>query len=324
MNKLLFALGVSALSPIALAKPIITTSIKPVSMVVAAIAGDKAEIQQIVSSTASPHDFAMRPSDLKKILNADVVVWVGESLERFLEKPLENAGKENSSIEWLALEGMSLHNFAKEHHHDDEGEAEEGHHDDHEAHEDHDHEAHGDHDEHEGHHHDGVDPHVWLSPDNARVLAKAVTARLVSLDAANAEYYNGNLASFEKGLSAKDAEIRSALNKVNSVPYIVFHDGYSYFEQHYGLSHAGEITVSPERKPGAKKVAEIRHEIEEHNVQCVFSEPQFSPAIVKTLLDGTDVNTTPLDPLGAQVKMGTNAYLSFLDSLSGQFLSCLG
>ncbi|WP_100185938.1 zinc ABC transporter substrate-binding protein ZnuA [Marinomonas sp. BSi20584] len=325
MNKLLLALGVSALTPLALAKPVIVTSIKPVSMVVAAIAGDKAEIQQIVSSTASPHDFAMRPSDLKKIINADTVVWVGESLERFLEKPLENAGKEESSIEWLALDGMALHNFAKEHHHD-EDEAEEVH-DDHEAHGDHehgDHEEHGDHDEHEGHHHDGVDPHVWLSPDNARILAKAVTARLVSLDSLNAEYYKGNLASFEKGLSAKDAEIRNALNKVNKVPYIVFHDGYSYFEQHYGLSHAGEITVSPERKPGAKKVAEIRHEIQENKVQCVFSEPQFSPAIVKTLLEGSDVKTAPLDPLGSKVKMGTNAYFSFLDSLSGQFLSCLG
>jgi zinc transport system substrate-binding protein len=327
MNKLLFALGVSALSPLALAKPVIVTSIKPVSMIVAAIAGDKAEIQQIVSSTASPHDFAMRPSDLKKIINADTVVWVGESLERFLEKPLENAGKEESSIEWLALDGMALHNFAKEHHHD-EDEAEEDHDHEHEAHGDHEehdeHEAHDEHEGHEGHHHDGVDPHVWLSPDNARVLAKAVTARLVSLDSANAEYYKDNLASFEKGLSAKDAEIRNALNKVNKVPYIVFHDGYSYFEQHYGLSHAGEITVSPERKPGAKKVAEIRHEIQENKVQCVFSEPQFSPAIVKTLLEGSDVKTAPLDPLGSKVKMGTNAYFSFLDSLSGQFLSCLG
>ena len=156
------------------------------------------------------------------------------------------------------------------------------------------------------------------------MLAKAVTARLVSLDSANAEYYKGNLVSFEKGLSAKDAEIRNALNKVNKVPYIVFHDGYSYFEQHYGLQNAGEITVSPERKPGAKKVAEIRHEIEENKVQCVFSEPQFSPAIVKTLLEGSDVKTAPLDPLGSQVKMGTNAYFSFLDSLSGQFLNCLG
>jgi zinc transport system substrate-binding protein len=319
MNKFLFALGVSALSPLVLAKPTIVTSIKPVSMVVAAIAGDHAEIQQIVSSTASPHDFAMRPSDLRKISNADTVVWVGESLERFLEKPLKNAGKEQSSIEWLALEGMSLHNFAEEAHHDED---EEEHHGEHEEHEEH--EEHKEHEEHEGHNHDGVDPHVWLLPDNARVLARAVAARLVSLDAENAAYYEGNLVAFEKGLTAKDAEIRKALSAVNTVPYIVFHDGYRYFEQHYGLSHSGEITVSPERKPGAKKVAEIRREIVEHNVQCVFSEPQFSPAIVETLLEDSNVKTVPLDPLGGNIVMGKNAYFSFLDNLSGQFLSCLG
>ncbi|MBJ7536897.1 zinc ABC transporter substrate-binding protein [Marinomonas transparens] len=352
MNKLLLTLGVSALSPLTMAKPVIVTSIQPVSMVVAAITGDRAEIEQIVSSTASPHDFALRPSDLRKIAQADTVVWVGESLESFLEKPLENAGKEASSIEWLALDGMSLRDFGEEHHdehagHDDHDEhaghddhdEHAGHddHDEHAGHDDHDeHAGHDDHDEHgghddhdehvghEGHHHDGVDPHVWLSPDNAKVLARAVTKRLASLDADNAKYYQANLAKFEQGLTTQDATIRAALNKVNKVPYIVFHDGYSYFEEHYALNHAGEVTVSPERKPGAKKVAELRHEIEEHKVQCVFSEPQFSPAIVNTLLEGTKVKTARLDPLGSDIKLDMNAYFNFMNSLSDQFLSCLG
>ncbi|MFT2099553.1 zinc ABC transporter substrate-binding protein ZnuA [Marinomonas sp. 2405UD66-6] len=333
MNKLFFALGVSALSPLALAKPTIVTSISPVSMIVAAIAGDKADIQQIVSSTASPHDFALRPSDLRKISNADAVVWVGESLENFLEKPLKNAGKEESSIEWLALKGVELHNFGEEGHddhdeHDDHGHDEHDDHD-HDEHDDHDHDGHDDHDHdehegHEGHSHEGVDPHVWLSPDNARVLAEAVTMRMVYLDSANAEYYKANLAAFDKGLSAKDDEIRHSFDKVSKVPYIVFHDAYTYFEEHYGLNNSGEVSVSPERKPGAKKVAELRHQIEENKIQCVFSEPQFSPGIVKALLDGTNVKTAVLDPLGSEIPLSKDAYFTFLSTLSGQFLSCLG
>ncbi|MBR7889469.1 zinc ABC transporter substrate-binding protein [Marinomonas sp. A79] len=348
MNKLFFALGVTALSPLALAKPVIATSIKPVSMIVAAIAGDHADIQQIVASTASPHDFALRPSDIKKIHNADAVVWVGESLEHFLEKPLENAGKEDSSIEWMALKGVTLQDRSKKHeeHDDHDHDA----HDDHDDHEGHDHDAHDDHDEHdehdeheghdhddhkghdhdeheeeghEGHNHTGIDPHVWLLPQNAVVLAKAVTERMMWLDSANAAYYQGNFAKFEQGLKAKDAEIRKDLSAVGDVPYIVFHDGYRYFESHYGLNNAGAVTVSPERKPGAKKVAEIRHEIEENKVQCVFSEPQFSPAIVKVLIEGTNVKSGVLDPLGSAVKVDMNAYFTFLDSLKGQYLSCL-
>lgn len=327
MNKLLMALGASVLSPVLLAKPIIVTSIKPVSMVVEAIAGDRATIEQIVSSTASPHDFAMRPSDLRKINQADVVVWVGESLERFLEKPLENAGKEESSIEWLSLNGMTIENFAKghEHHHEDEDHDEDDHgHMEDVDHHDADHHEDEHHDEgHEGHHHDGVNPHVWMSPNNAKVLAEAVTKRLVTLDASNASYYQANLETFEKKLSATDTQIKKAMQAVHGVPYIVFHDGYGYFEHHYGLDHAGAITVSPERQPGAKKIAELRKEITEHNVTCVFSEPQFSPAIVQTLLSGTKVNTAVLDPLGSDIKLSQNAYFDFLNELSGQFTSCL-
>lgn len=335
MNKLLVALGASVLSPVLFAKPMIVTSIKPVTMVVAAIGGDRINIEQIVSSTASPHDFALRPSDLNNISNADTVVWVGESLERFLEKPLENAGKEESSIEWLALKGMKLQEFAGGHHdeHDEDnhGEHDKDHHDDHDEdhhdehadhHDEHD-EEHHDEEGHEGHNHDGVDPHVWLSPDNAKTLAEAVTKRLVSLDSANASYYQANLAGFEKGLELKDAEIKASLSTVQHVPYIVFHDGYGYFEKHYGLDNVGSVTVSPERKPGAKKIAEIRNMIDSNKVQCVFSEPQFSPAIVKTLLDGTQVKTSPLDPLGSNVTISRNAYLDFLTQISGQFMSCL-
>ncbi|MDP5056259.1 MAG: zinc ABC transporter substrate-binding protein, partial [Marinomonas hwangdonensis] len=133
MNKLFFALGASVLAPLAVAKPVIATSITPVSMVVAAIAGDKADIEQIVSSTASPHDFALRPSDLRKLHNADTVVWVGESLENFLEKPLQNAGKDDTAIEWLALEGVTLLDFGADEH------------DDHKGHDDHGHKKHDDH-----------------------------------------------------------------------------------------------------------------------------------------------------------------------------------
>ncbi|REG82877.1 zinc ABC transporter substrate-binding protein ZnuA [Marinomonas pollencensis] len=364
MNKLLVALGTSVLSPVLLAKPIIVTSIKPVSMVVAAVAGDHAKIEQIVSSTASPHDFALRPSDLAKISQADTVVWVGESLERFLEKPLENAGKEDSAIEWLALTGMTLQNFDEGHHddhadhdehHDDHADHDEHHdehadhdehhddhadhdehHDDHADHDEH-HDDHADHDEHhddhadhneqasghEGHHHEGVNPHVWLYPENAKVLAEAVAKRLSKIDPENAASYQANLADFEKGLALKDAELKASLATVKDVPYIVFHDGYGYFEDHYGLDHVGEVTVSPERKPGAKKIAEIREMINHNKVQCVFSEPQFSPAIVRTLLDGTDVNSVPLDPLGTDIAMNRGAYLAFLSEIGGQFMSCL-
>ncbi|GAB3489180.1 zinc ABC transporter substrate-binding protein [Marinomonas epiphytica] len=378
MNKLVVSLGLGVLSPLALAKPTIVTSIKPVSMVVAAIAGDKANIEQIVSSTASPHDFALRPSDLRKIHSADSVVWVGESLENFLEKPLLNANKMSSSIEWMTLDNVVLREFGDEHNHDhdehdhghdehdhnhdehdhghdehDHGHDEHDHdhdehdhdhdeHDhDHDEHDhdhdehDHDHDEHDhDHDEHdhdshaghghEGHDHTGTDPHVWLLPHNAQVLAQAVAEKLIQLDEENRDYYEQNLSEFRLQLEAQEKTLKSKFSSVQDVPYIVFHNAYQYFEKHYGLNNAGEVSVSPERKPGAKTITALREKITEHQVQCVFSEPQFSPAIIDVLLDGTKVKGGQLDPLGTQVEVSKYAYIQFINGLADSYLSCLG
>lgn len=337
------------LSVSAFAQTHVVTSIKPVSMVVSAIGGDQVEIEQLVNNQASPHDFAMRPSDLRKLDQAELVVWVGESLETFLEKPLANLSAKKD-IEWMALSGTYLRQFsetAEEHHHDahDEGDSHdhdehhdehadhedhdhEKHHDEHEDHEGHDHEEHADHeghDEHghEGHHHSGTDPHVWLDPVNAKVLAHAVMEKLSELDPAHKQTFSDNYNTFVRLLEVADKNVQAELESVKEVPYFVFHEAYGYFENHYKLNNKGAITLSPERKPGAKTVANIRTEIEEHNVACVFSEPQFSPAIVETLIEGSDVKTAVLDPLGVSLKLANDSYPAFLEALAGQYATCL-
>lgn len=317
------------LSVSAFAQTQVVTSVKPVSMIVSAIGGEHIEVQQLVSNQASPHDFAMRPSDLRKLDQADLVVWVGESLETFMEKPLANLSAKKD-LEWMALNDAFLREFGdKEAHNHDE------HHEDHdhdEHHEDHDHdEHHEDHDQdehheehgHEGHDHSGTDPHVWLDPVNAKVLAKAVTEQLISIDPEHKQDYQTNFQAFMSSVEHADHDVAERLADVADVPYFVFHEAYGYFENHYGLNNKGAIALSPERKPGAKTVAHIREEIEEHNVSCVFSEPQFSPAIVETLIDGTDVKTAVLDPLGTNVELGANSYAMFLTGLADQYISCL-
>ncbi|SBT16558.1 High-affinity zinc uptake system protein ZnuA precursor [Marinomonas gallaica] len=344
------------LSVSAFAQTQVVTSVKPVSMIVSAIGGEHIEVQQLVSNQASPHDFAMRPSDLRKLDQADLVVWVGESLETFMEKPLANLSAKKD-LEWMALNDAFLREFGdkeahnhdehhEDHDHDEhhEDHDHDEHHEDHdhdERHEDHDHDEHHedhdhdehhedhDHDEHheehghEGHDHSGTDPHVWLDPVNAKVLAKAVTERLISIDPEHKQDYQTNFQAFMSSVEHADHDVAERLAGVAEVPYFVFHEAYGYFENHYGLNNKGAIALSPERKPGAKTVAHIREEIEEHNVSCVFSEPQFSPAIVETLIDGTNVKTAVLDPLGTNVELGADSYAMFLTGLADQYISCL-
>ena len=147
--------------------------------------------------------------------------------------------------------------------------------------------------------------------------------QLSKLDPEHKQEFAANYQAFVGALEAADNNVKATLAPIKDVPYFVFHEAYGYFEGHYGLNNKGAVTLSPERKPGAKTVANIRTEIEEHNVACIFSEPQFSPAIVETLIDGTDVKTAVLDPLGVSLKLSNDSYPAFLEALAGQYATCL-
>ena len=155
------------------------------------------------------------------------------------------------------------------------------------------------------------------------MLAKAVAQQLIKIDPDHKQAYQQNLETFMSSVQAADQDVAKQLADVKDVPFFVFHEAYGYFENHYGMNNKGAITVSPERKPGAQTVAHIREEVEEHQVECVFSEPQFSPAIVETLIDGTNVKTATLDPLGTDVELGADSYAQFLKGLADQYATCL-
>ncbi len=212
-----------------------------------------------------------------------------------------------------------------DHGHDDHAEADAHDHDhdkhahDEHGHDDHDHDKHA----HEGHAHGEKDVHIWLDPHNAKHIVEAVVARLSAEDPAHASVYKSNGEAVIARLDALDTELASAMESVRDLPFIVFHDAYHYFENRYGLNAAGSVTVSPERQPGAKRLSEIREKVADAGAVCVFSEPQFEPALVDTVVEGTPARTGVLDPLGAEIEPGPDAYETLLRNLASSLSDCL-
>ena len=165
--------------------------------------------------------------------------------------------------------------------------------------------------------------HVWLDPHNAEAIVRAAVAALQQADAANGARYAENGAAVIARLEAMDADLSARLAPVKEAPYLVFHDAYQYFEAHYGMRAVGSVTVSPERAPGAKRIAELRRKIEDAGAVCVFSEPQFEPALVATVVEGTAARTGVLDPLGAALSAGPDAYFSLMENLADSLVACL-
>ncbi|TNJ04375.1 zinc ABC transporter substrate-binding protein [Aeromonas veronii] len=288
----------------------VLTTIKPLGFIAAAITDGVSEPKVLLPTGASPHDFSLRPSDIRNINSAGLVVWVGPELEGFMAKPLAN---HPHALALTQVEGMPLFNYATQDSH--------GSHD----HDDHDHAAHehGDHDEgHEGHHHEGVDPHIWLGPTQAKVIAKAIASELGKLDPANQARYDANLAAFDTKVDAKDKVIAGQMKAVNEKGYFVFHEAYGYWERHYGMSSKGHFTVSPERRPGAKTLVDIRKALEEKQASCIYAEPQFSPAVIESVARNTGAKVLLLDEVGEQVPLGPDGYPQFMQQLADAFAQC--
>ncbi|EKP0260866.1 zinc ABC transporter substrate-binding protein ZnuA [Aeromonas sobria] len=292
----------------------VLTTIKPLGFIAAAITDGVSEPKVLLPTGASPHDFSLRPSDIRNINSAGLVVWVGPELEGFMAKPLAN---HPHALTLTQVEGMPLFNYATQDSHDSH---------DHDAH-DHDHAAHehGDHDHdegHEGHYHQGVDPHIWLGPTQAKVIAKAIASELGKLDPANQARYDANLAAFGAKVDAKDKVIAGQMKAVNQKGYFVFHEAYGYWERHYGMSSKGHFTVSPERRPGAKTLVDIRKALEEQQASCIYAEPQFSPAVIESVARNTGAKVLLLDEVGEQVPLGPDGYPQFMQQLADAFAQC--
>ena len=321
------------------AEPKVVTSIKPLHSLISYVMDGVGSPNLLVDGSSSPHTFQLKPSHATMLQEADVVFWIGEDLESFLETPLDSIAVNARKIALMDSDQIELLKFREknvfeDHHdehegHDDHDEHEEhaDGHDEHEGHDDHDeHEEHADgHDEHEGHddhghHHGEFDIHFWLDPEIAKSIVKIASLELSKVDPANQATYQTNASN---AVSELDKLINDTRTKINSdAKYIVFHDAYQYFEQRFGIEVIGALTVNPEVLPGAKQLAEIREVIEHEKVNCLFSEPQFNPSIANTIAQDTGIKAAVLDPLGAELEPGKELYFQLINDMASSFESC--
>lgn len=308
MNKILLVVGLlfgmCAQTPEAwAASPRVVVSIKPLHALVAGVMEGVAEPYLLLQGGNSPHGYVLRPSEARLLTEAELVVWVGPQLESFLKKPLASlAGKARQlqlaeELQARLLPARSGGNWEDAGHGHDHG---------------HQHGRPGDRDQ-----------HLWLDPLLAKLIVEKTAAALATLDPAHQEQYRHNAARLQQRLDQLHEQLQSRLAPVKTVPYVVFHDAYQYFEASYGLTAVGSLTIDPERKPGAKRIREIRQRIQQLQARCVFSEPQFEPRLVATVTEGSGARTGVLDPIGADLAPGPEAYFQLLTALADNLLAGL-
>ena len=319
----------------------VVTTIQPINSLVSAVIGNTGKTVSLIPAEISPHEHKLKPSDTKKLQNANIIFFVSDHLESSVARVFDKLPKnikiinlmEESGIKHLAIrdnEAWERH----DHHHGH------GDHDDHDKHDkkhdDHDHDKHSkkhddhDHDKHAKKHNDHdnyenkEDVHIWLSPDNAVKIIKKINKELSLYFPENAKIYNKNSSQMIKQINQLKVELKKELSGIKDKPYVVFHDAYQYFETSFGLNAVGSVALEGDIASSPKQIAFIKDKIVKLNASCVFQEPQFDSKLVKIVVEGTDAQIGTLDPLGVNIKGKENFYLQLLKNMAKSLKDCLG
>ncbi|HTF96180.1 MAG TPA: zinc ABC transporter substrate-binding protein [Cellvibrio sp.] len=272
------------------AKPRLLASIKPLALIAQEVAGDRAIVDTLLPISASPHDYPLKMSDHRRLRSADLVVWIGPELESFLSRPLSGLNK-NRVLTTYELPDLYW---------PEQTEDIDGHH-------------------HTSHQHIGKDPHIWLDPRNAVVIALAIAAGLTALDPDGKQEYQLNSARFNASIQQMDQQIGLQLAAVKSTGFAVYHEGYSHFVSRYGLHQVGYVTYAPERRPGAKHLKELRDVLRKEG-SCLFIEPYYQVASIESMAKSIGLKVGVLDPIGDQQ---VSSYQTLIEKLANSFSSCL-
>jgi zinc transport system substrate-binding protein len=296
--------------------PSVVATIKPVHSLAAGVMQGVAEPLRLLPETASPHSYALRPSEARALAQADLVFWIGPGLETFLTGTLDGLPEpayrrpliETPGLDTLPIRRGGLwgeghdHGHDHRHTHGDEGPGHEGH----------------DHGDATGE----IDPHLWLDPRNARALVAEMARVLSAVDPQNAERYRSNATTMDASLAALEDEL-APLRSLGERPFVVYHDAFQYLEHRFGLRALGALIASPGVGAGVRRVQGLRAEMRSTGVLCVFAEPQFAERQLGPLLDADGVRLARLDPMGVGLADGPEAYAGMMRGLRDALLGCL-
>lgn len=284
----------------------VVVTLKPVHSIVAGMMMGVGKPTLLLKGAASPHAYALKPSDMRDLQSADLIVRDSPGLEVFLDKALSQVNARTTILTITDIPGMGLLKLRV-------GGAFEAHEDDHATH---------------GHDHGpgdgaGIDPHLWLDPVNAAAIANKVADVLGGLRPGHRDLFRQNAGKVVARLAALQDEVVKEIAPVKGRPFLVFHDAYQYFEHRFGLNVVGAVTVSPDVPPSAHRLRMLREKLKATGAACVFAEPQFPPRIIASIIEGTGVRQGTLDPLGAALEAGPDQYFMLLKSVARSLRTCL-
>lgn len=309
------ALLAAAALPARASVPEVVTDIPVIHSLVSQVMGELGTPQLLLDQSADAHDFQLRPSQIRALNGADLIIWAGAEMTPWLSRSM-SGNSEAQSLDLLHQPGTTIRIYGQPTRHDADGHGDQDHEDD-----GHGHDHHGA--DEDAHDHTGMDPHAWLDPDNAALWIGLISDALVAQDPGNAVAYRANATLAQTRIRTLDETLAAELQDAGGAPIIVAHDAYGYFAGHFGLTIAASLAEGDAADPGAAHLSDIRALLEGGDAICIFPEAARDPAPVETLADGTGARIgAPLDPEGRAIAPGPMLYETLLRAMATAIAEC--
>lgn len=276
--------------PVQAGQPTIVTSVHPLALVVKELVGEAADVDVLIPSNVSPHNYSMKPSGRRRLEEADRFIWLGPSLEPFLANTMNGRQLADKSLALKDADGEAQSQSSPEH---------------------------GSHD-----HAEGNDPHIWLDPDQVRAMLPRLISTLSELDSLERSTLESNREAFLERLERTESSIRERLKSLPKREIFTYHAAFGLFADHFDLTIAGTLTDNPERNPGARHLEGLRQTLNNAEIPCVMTEPQFGRDWWQGLNVSKPLGISHWDPLGSEVDIKHGGYTRFLEELAGAVESC--
>ena len=295
------------------AAPNVAVSIAPIHSLVAGVMAGVGTPELLIPVGQSPHNYALRPSAVQHIYAADLIVWIGANYEIALASAIAQASTRSLTQSLASLPALKTYPVrtgafweSGEHHedHDDNADRSNG-------------------TEKQSPYQEFIDPHVWLSTDNSKIMVNLFRTWLTAIDSENAAIYQSNAERLIARINLLQSHLQQQLKPVATIPYLVFHDAYQYFEKEFNLNPLGSITLKSEISPGVRRVKALRKMIANNGVKCLFNEPQFKSKLIPTLIESTAVRLGQLDPLGSASQPGPELWFELMATMGQSLRACL-
>lgn len=258
----------------------VLTSILPIYCFTANVAGDLAEVQNLLPGGVGPHEYQLSPADAKKLSRANLIILNGFGLDSWLTRSIQANRMQASAIVLEAAAGLDEALIGRE---TKDRQNERSNRRGLSA---------------------GLDraspeanPHLWLDPRLAAHYVTNILAALQKADPPNANAYALNATHYLGRLEKLDADIGQALAPLKDQPFVTYHEAFPYFVRRYGLNQAGAVEKIPDVEPSPRELSALYQVIREKKVKVLFTEPQFSSKLARQISRDLNLSLAELDPL---------------------------